>query len=164
MNQHEHFVGHHCKYFRISPAANLHLLSQLNWKRKQQIRHSEISFFIPLYSVNIHPSIYSTAFPGASHRDSSPDFPHLPASPVGHQVISKSAKRCNLFQRVLHLSGGLLPGGHAQNISPIWCPGGSLARCPNHLNSKQMDELHTLSLRETPATFRRKQFNYFSRV
>lgn len=33
-----------------------------------------------------------------------------------------------------HLSGGLLPGGHAQNISPIWCPGGSLTRCPNHLN------------------------------
>ncbi|TWW63633.1 hypothetical protein D4764_03G0006410 [Takifugu flavidus] len=68
------------------------------------------------------------------------------------------------------LLGGLLPEGHALNTSPGRRPGGILTRCPSHLiwllstrrisgstpSSSQMAELLTLSLRESPATLRRK--------
>lgn len=105
------------------------------------------SFLFSLFCK--HPSIYSTASPGASHRDSSPDFPHLPASPVGHQVISKSAKRCNLFQRA---SVGRPP---PRRTCPEYITYMVSRRQPDQMpkppelaqlsTSKQMDELHTFS-------------------
>ncbi|KAK3533589.1 hypothetical protein QTP70_023416, partial [Hemibagrus guttatus] len=69
-----------------------------------------------------------------------------------------------------HPAMGLFPVGHALNTSPGRRPGGIRNRCPSHLNcplsmwrssgstpsSSRVTELLTLSLRERPATLRRK--------
>ncbi|KAK0136682.1 hypothetical protein N1851_027129 [Merluccius polli] len=69
-----------------------------------------------------------------------------------------------------YIPRGLLPVGRALNTSPGRRPGGILTRYPSHLiwllstrrssgstlSSSRMTELLTLSLRESPATLRRK--------
>ncbi|KAK3541733.1 hypothetical protein QTP86_002115 [Hemibagrus guttatus] len=83
---------------------------------------------------------------------------------------SQASRETWSLQGVLGLPRGLFPVGHARNTSPGRRPGGIRNRCPSHPNcplsmwrssgstpsSSRVTELLTLSLRERPATLRRK--------
>ncbi|KAK3543032.1 hypothetical protein QTP70_008716 [Hemibagrus guttatus] len=85
---------------------------------------------------------------------------------LGEYVLEERPHACNLNTA----EKGLFPVGHARNTSPGRRPGGIRNRCPSHLNcplsmwrssgstpsSSRVTELLTLSLRECPATLRRK--------
>uniref|UniRef100_A0AAZ1X3V8 G-protein coupled receptors family 1 profile domain-containing protein n=1 Tax=Oreochromis aureus TaxID=47969 RepID=A0AAZ1X3V8_OREAU len=123
----------------------------------KQTRQKAVSTCTPHLAslINFHPSIHL--------------HPLYPRPGRGGSSLSREAQT-SLSPRVLGLPRGLLPVGHARNTSPRRRPGGILVRCPNHLNwllsmwrssgstlsPSRMAELLTLSLRERPATLRRK--------
>ncbi|TWW77574.1 hypothetical protein D4764_12G0009640 [Takifugu flavidus] len=127
--------------------------------------------------VIIHPSILSRLSGVGSRwqqpKKRSPDFP-LPS--YFFQLIRRDPQAFPDQSRDIvsptcpGSSRGLLPEGHALNTAPGRRPGGILTRYPSHLiwllstrrssgstpSSSRMAELLTLSLRESPATLRRK--------
>ncbi len=117
----------------------------------------------------VHPSIHpsSSAYPGPGRRGSS-------LSRDGQTSFSLDTSSYSSGRNTEAFPGQsgdiILPVGRAQNTSPGRRPGGIQNRCPSHLSwllsmsrssgstlsSSRVNELLTLSLRERPATLRRK--------
>ncbi len=125
---------------------------------------------------SIHPS--SSAYPGPGRggsslsRDAQTSLSLVTSSSSsgGTPRHSQASRETSSLQRVLGLPRGLLPVGRARNTFPGRRPGGIWNRCPSHLSwplsmwrssgstlsSSRVTELLTLSLRERPATLRKK--------
>lgn len=102
------------------------------------LRFSQCLHCVPcvIYMI-IHPFIHLAFYPGPQPKKCS-DRPLPSKSLQFFQVNAKTfpsqPRNCLSSMFVLGLPRGILVVGHAQNTSSRRCPGGNLAKCPNHLN------------------------------